>query len=137
YLGPHDEGNTFHLCSPKDGEELSRLKLNNHGDLSGIRFTEDDRVLTLGFKGGQIERWDLDARKCTYELDLIPSPPVDFDFTADQRMAMRAGHQIALWDLDTRHYLALLKLADTCRNLEFSPDGRQLVTTAEIGRASC
>jgi WD40 repeat protein len=126
-----DEG-TIRLYSPRTATEEVRFPTDETG-IDAVVFSDRDRVLTVGGRGGTVRNWDIASGRRTYELDLFQMR--DFAFARTGKlMATTWGHRVAVWRLDTRQYLALLRLTDTCRAYRFSGDGRHLATSASDGK---
>lgn len=123
--------NIARLFNVRTGLEL---RLAGHRDfVSGMAFSPDASLLATGSMDGTIRLWDTESGQPVATLPGHPEETTDVAFCPDGLTLASVGRRdsLRLWHLPTRRELVSIPMPDAGAFLEFSPDGRKLVVTAE------
>jgi WD40 repeat protein len=135
-LASGDLDGTIILWDLTSGEEIARVE--NGGDHTWwLEFSPDGELLaacTGGF-GRAVRLWDVVQRESAGGLDL-PHPFNGFvrgvSFSPDGKLlAGSASNGPVVWDVKTREPLGAVRKTTTYDEIDFSPDGRWIVSLGE------
>jgi WD40 repeat protein len=110
------------------------MRLAGHRDfVSGMAFSPDASLLATGSMDGTIRLWNTTSGQTVATLPGHPEETTDVAFCPDGLTLASVGirDSLRLWHLPTQRELLSIPMPDAGGFLEFSPDGRKLVVTAE------
>lgn len=115
-------------------QRLSILDGYTDGIISMI-FSADGKKFASNSRDGTAHLWDLDTQKKT-ALRTAPDSGVNsLAFSPDSSLLLSAcwDERIRLWDANTHQHIADSIVSPFAHHLEFSPDGKTVVTGTERG----
>jgi WD40 repeat protein len=123
------------LSDVATGEEVRRFEGHGH---SVMRFalTADGRRLLSGDDAGGVRLWDVETGKQLRQFEAHQGFVEALAFAPDGKTAATGGGSdgtIAWWDLETGKELRRSDAGAQLTGLAFSPDGRQLLSSAKDG----
>jgi WD40 repeat protein len=109
------------VVDPESGQLLSRF-------YSGVTFSRDGKRLMLSLETNAIRIVDTKTDKTINEMERIGYPG---DLSPDGgKVAVASDKTVRIWDCQSGRSL-LLAHTDKVRDVDFSPDGTQVLTTSE------
>lgn len=100
-------------------------------------FGPDGKTVQAVCANGSIHRWKIEPTQRSYRL-YMPSPWVEFSPDGDELIAVDNRHpsQVVVWDVKTGSEQVRLQQRSSCRQVRFSPDGRQILSYGSKGQAN-
>jgi WD40 repeat protein len=131
------EQRTIRLWDVASGKLTARL-LGHPGSVGAVRFAPNGRILASGCTRGQVKVWELGREEiCERVGQRVHGGPVfSLAFSPDGSLLVSGAaiDKIRLWDLVTgKERTNINRLADICKSMEFSPDGKTVLSVMTDG----
>ena len=118
--------------------QLRQILAKHSGTIYDMVFSRDGRALVTGSRDGTAILWDVTTGHLKYELGGFDGRVPRVAFSRDGRIVAAKGgyneHVVKLWKVDTGELLFTLPLPgrkDDVEEIEFSPDGLELMTSSD------
>ncbi len=126
---------TVKLWEVATGKELKTFE-EHTGWTLGVAFSPDGKTLAVSDGNGQVKLWDVNTRKEKTSLKWQTYGRRPLAFSPDGKLLATTGgdsHNIMLWDVKTGKDLVALEHKDRVWSVDFSGDGKTIVTAGDDG----
>lgn len=118
--------------------QLSRLLAGHISTIYDMSFSPDGRTLVTGSRDRMAILWDMRTGGLKYQLDGFDGRVPRVAFSPDGKFVAAKGgykhHLVKVWNISTRELMFTLPLPgrrDDIEEIEFSPDGPELMTSSD------
>jgi WD40 repeat protein len=132
YLGTPNRAGFAEILDVRSGRVVSRFK-DHSGEVLAFRFSPDDHLAATSSTDGTARLWETSTGRQLLVLRAHRAAVRDLAFTAGGRLATTSDDgTVRIWDVTTegsRDWLTLAAHRGGVLSVDYSPDGRKLLTT--------